>query len=558
MFERLPAVLATHLIVVCLVSEGALRPAVGQVADERVRVLTNARFWTGDSSRPYVDAVAIKGEHVLASGTVEDVRRAAGPEATVEDLGGRFVVPGFIDTHTHFNRAGALLLGLNLLEVSSDTALRRRVAAAHRRLPTGAWMEGGDWGAYDLESRWVPRRSLLDSLLGDRPALIRKWDASQYVANSAALRAAGLDSPAVDDPLTAEHVERVGDVIPDPSFEQRLVEARLALADLARHGVTMIHDITGADQMRLFQYLAERDSLTVRVCARPTLDHWSDLSAVGIESGFGDRWLAICGLKGFVDGIMGNSSARFRESYDHMPGDVGSWRRMMSPRGNLERFIRGADSAGLTPHIHAIGDLAVDTLLDMFERVVQANGTKDRRFRMIHAQVVEEDDFARFGELGIIAEVQPYHAIDDMRWMEERIGERARGAYAFRSLTRGGALLVFGSDWPGTNAAWYPADPLLGIYAAVTRQTLDGYPADGWFPEERITVQEALEAYTIAPAFAASQEHWKGKLAPGYAADLTVLSQDLFAIPPSAIRDVQVLRTMVGGSWIYVAEAPTP
>ncbi len=527
-----------------------------QADGSTVRILHNARFWTADSARPSAEAIAIRGDRILAVGTLGDVRRAAGPDAVEENLGGRFVVAGFIDTHTHFARAGQLLLGVNLLDVSSDSALRRRVTEAHERLPAEAWMIGGDWGAYDLETTWNPRRVLLDSLTGNRPVLLSKWDRTAYVANSAALRAAGMAPRG--DVLAEDDVDRIRRRIPEPSFAQRLAEARLALRDLSRHGVTMIHDITGAAQLRLFQHLAERDSLTVRVCARPTLDHWVDLAAVGVVTGFGNEWIQFCGLKGFVDGIMGNSSARFREPYRHRPGELGSWRDMMSPPGNMERLIVGADSAGLTPNIHAIGDLAVDTLLDMYAGAIQTNGVKDRRFRMIHAQVIEEDDFVRFGRLGIIAEVQPYHAIDDMRWMEERIGVRARGAYAFRSLKRGGALLVFGSDWPGTNASWYPADPLLGIYAAVTRQTLDGEPEGGWYPEERLTVQEALEAYTIGPAYAAFQENWKGRLLPGYVADLAVLSHDLFGVSPGDLRQVRVLRTMVGGTWVYEGEAPTP
>jgi predicted amidohydrolase YtcJ len=351
---------------------------------------------------------------------------------------------------------------------------------------------------------------------------------------------------------------RVRRAIPPPSFEQGLAENRLALADLARHGVTTIHDITGAEQMGLFQYLRDHDSLTVRVCARPTLDKWQQLAEVGLRNNFGGEWINVCGLKGFVDGIMGNSSAMFREPYVHTPESRGQWRTMMSPPGNMERLILSADSAGLTPNIHAIGDLAVDTLLDMFEMAIATNGPRDRRFRMIHAQVVEADDFSRFGELGIIAEINPFHAIDDMRWMEDRIGARSVGAYPFRSLKDGGALLVFGSDWPGTNAAWYPADPVQMIYAAVTRKTLDGYPERGWYPDQRLTVQEALEAHTVNAAYAAFEDDRKGKLAPGYLADLAVLSQDLFEVAPDAIKDVRVLRTMVGGRWVYVAGTLTP
>lgn len=539
----------------CLVSAG-WRTGAAQQAPDAVRVLLNGRIWTGDGTRPRVEALAIRGDRIVHVGSATDVLAAAGPGAVREDLRGAFVTPGFIDTHTHFERAGQLLLGVNLLDVSSDAGLRRRVAEADRRLPPDAWMVGGDWGAYDLESSWAPSRALLDSLLGARPAVLSKWDRSVTVANTAALRAAGLDPRRHDGRLSDAERAAVLRAVPPPSFDQRLAEARLAFQDLVRHGVTEIHDITGPGAMRVFHYLAERDSLPVRVCARPTLDQWEHLAALGITTGFGSPWLRICGLKGFVDGIMGNSSAMFREPYRHRPETRGQWRAMMSPPGTMERLIRGADSVGLTPQVHAIGDLAVDTLLDMFEAVIRADSTKDRRFRVIHAQVVEPDDFARFGRLSIIAEVQPYHAIDDMRWMEDRIGERARGAYAFRSLAAAGALLVFGSDWPGTNASWYPAEPLLGIYAAVTRQTLDGEPAGGWYPEERVSVEAALNAYTTAAAFAGFEEDRKGRLARGYLADLVVLSDDLFAIPPERIKDVRVWKTMVGGRWVFEAPAP--
>ena len=292
----------------------------------------------------------------------------------------------------------------------------------------------------------------------------------------------------------------------------------------------------------------------MRVYARPTLDMWEHLSAVGITHGYGDEYLKIGGLKGFVDGIMGNSSALFREPYDHQPDQSGIWRTMVLEPPGIAELIRAADSVGLTPQVHAIGDLAVDTLLDWFEAAIERNGPGDHRFRMIHAQVVEEDDFARFGELGVIAEVQPYHAIDDMRWMEERIGhERCRGAYAFKSLMEGGALLSFGSDWPGTNAAWYPAKPLLGIYAAVTRQTLEGEPPEGWFPEERVDVETAIRAYTINNAFAAREEHSKGSIEAGKLADFTVVDRDLTAIAPADIKDVRVLGTIVGGRVFYAA-----
>lgn len=523
----------------------------GLSAQDTALVLLPARVWTGAAAAPWAVAVAVQRGRVIAVGSAAEVRQAAGPAARTERFPGRLIVPGFIDTHTHFLRAGELLLGVNLLDVSDDAALARRVREAHGRLPEGSWMVGGDWGAYDLETPWVPRRETLEAITGARPALLSKWNRSQYLANAAALAAAGIDPAGHSGLLTPDEAARVRAVIPPPSFAQRLAEARLALKDLASHGVTTIHDITPADAMRLFQHLAASDALTVRVCARPTLDHWEELANNGIQTGFGNEWIRICGLKGFVDGIMGNSSAMFREPYRHRPDTRGQWRAMMSPPGAMERSIAGADSAGLTPHVHAIGDLAIDTLLDFYEAVAGGRDGGQRRLRVIHAQVVEPDDFARFGRLGLIAEVQPYHAIDDMRWMEERIGDRARGAYAFRSLLEGGAVLAFGSDWPGTNASWYPAEPLLGIYAAVTRQTLEGRPAGGWYPEERLTVEESLRAYTWGGAYAAFEEQIKGRLAPGYVADLVVLEDDLTRIAPERIKDVRVLGTMVAGRWVY-------
>ncbi|MGH7753794.1 MAG: amidohydrolase, partial [Gemmatimonadales bacterium] len=256
-------------------------------------------------------------------------------------------------------------------------------------------------------------------------------------------------------------------------------------------------------------------------------------------------------LKGFVDGIMGNSSARFYEPY-LTSGDRGSWRTMMDPPGNMLRLLLAADSAGLSPQVHAIGDEGVDTLLDLYAEVFRVNGSRPRRFRVIHAQVLRGGEVAaRMASLGVIAEVQPYHAIDDMRWMEQRIGARARWAYGFRTMQRAGVRLSFGSDWPGTNASWYPANPILGIYAAVTRQTLEGQPAAGWFPEERVDLETALRAYTVNNAYAAGEEAVKGRVAPGYFADLVVLDQDPFQVVPSRLKDVRVMLTLVDGAVVF-------
>ena len=539
-------------------------------------ILVTGRIWTGDSSRPYAEAVAISGDRILAVGSPAELARVAGPSTRRLDLAGRFITPGFIDNHTHFGQAGALLLGVNLLDVADERALARRVREARDRMPKGAWLAGGDWGAYEawaqgstgeasttVKPAFRPVRAMIDSITPDTPALLSRWDRSAYMANARALALAGASCEwegveCVDrimtGHLTQKAADRVRGAIPAKPMEQRLAEARVALAELASFGITTIHDITAADQLEVYQELRRRGELTVRIFARPTMDRVEALRAQGIGPGFGDDMIRLGGLKGFVDGIMGNSSARFYEPY-LTSGKLGEWRVMMNPPGNMERLLFIADSAGWWPMVHAIGDHGIDTLLTMYERVFRANGPKERRWRVIHTQVMRDASVAaRMKRLGVIAEVQPFHAIDDMRWMEERIGTRSRWAYAFATLEKAGVPLSFGSDWPGTNAAWYTANPIIGMYAATTRQTLDGKPDGGWFPEERVSLETALRAYTTVNAWAEGAEGRKGVVAPGALADLAVWDRDPFAVPAQSLRDLKIVMTMLGGR--IVKEAP--
>ena len=566
---RIPCILLCLLVL--------LAPAVGG-AQEADLIITGARIWTGEQAAPRAEAVAVRGNRILAVGSAADVMRHRTPRTQVIEMGGRFISPGFIDNHTHFNSAGALLLGVNLLDVADEAGLVRRVREARDRMPAGAWLVGGDWGAYEAWAQnstgqpagaqqqpragFRPHRAMLDSLTPGTPVLLSKWDRSAHLANGRALAIAGAtcewegvecEGGRPTGRLTSAAAARVRRAMPAKTLDQKLAEARTALAQLRELGVTTIHDITPPDQFEVYQELLRRGELTTRVYARPTLDKWEDLRAVGLRHGMGSDWIRIGGLKGFVDGIMGNSSARFYEPYLHS-GERGSWRPMMDPPGNMQRLLLGADSAGLWPQVHAIGDQAIDTLIDMYEHVMRTNGAKDRRFRIIHTQVIRGPEVAqRMARLGIIAEVQPYHAIDDMRWMEERIGERSKWAYAFRTLHEAGVRLSFGSDWPGTNAAWYTANPMQGIYAAVTRQTLDGAPDGGWFPEQRIDLETALRAYTVNNAWAAGEEAIKGSIAPGKLADLVVLDRDPFDTPAQQLKDVRVLLTIVDGRIVHDA-----
>ena len=540
-------------------------------------IVLAGRAWTGDTDMPSAQGVAVRDGRILAVGTRAEVLTHRGEETRVIDAPDAFLSPGFIDNHTHFASAGALLLGANLLEVADESGLIDRVREARDRLPEGAWLAGGDWGAYEAwaqnstgqgtrageASRFRPQRAMIDSITPATPLLLNRWDRSEYLANERALSLAGADCTwegvecedgGTTGRLSPEAAARVREVIPPKPFDQRLAESRAALTHLAELGVTTIHDNTSPEQLEVFQELYRRAELTVRVYARPTLDKWDELRTAGIRHGFGNEWLRIGGLKGFVDGIMGNSSAHFYEPY-LTTGVRGSWRDMIMEPPGMQELLIGADSAGHWPQVHAIGDQAIDTLLSMYEHTMRVNGPKERRFRVIHTQVIRGAEVAaRMARMGVIAEVQPYHAIDDMRWMEERIGERSRWAYAFRTLEQAGVLLSFGSDWPGTNASWYTADPMKGMYAAVTRQTLDGQPAGGWFPEERVPLETAFRAYTVNNAWAAGEETMKGALVPGMLADLVLLDRDPFEIPPSEIKDVRVLLTVVGGKSVYESE----
>jgi predicted amidohydrolase YtcJ len=560
-------------------------------------IVRNARVWTGDTTQPRAQAIAVRGERLIAVGSNAQVDAHRARHTRVVDAGGRFLTPGFIDDHTHFTQAGALLIGANLLDVHNAEPFAARIKQAVARMSPGAWLTGGDWGAYEdnqmnstgnqtpgalgaasagQRTRFSPDRGIVDSISGETPMLLNRWDRSAYLANGIALERAGLscqrpvmglecDNGTATGRVADSALARVRRAIAPKTFDQRMREGRAALQHLAELGVTTIHDITPPAQLPVFTELKRRSELTVRVFARPTLDKWNELSYAGISPGFGDDWIRIRALKGFVDGIQGNSTARFYEPQLHS-GSRGTWRDSsntgatdgpgsgMNPPGNMERLLFGLDSAGWWANVHAIGDEAIDTVLTIMEKVFAANGPKERRWRVIHSQVIRNAEVAqRYRKLGVIAEVQPYHAIDDMRWMEERIGTRARWAYAFKTFHDAGVPLLFGSDWPGTNASWYTANPMIIIYAAVTRQTMDGKPEGGWFPQERLDLETSLRSYTVNNAWAEGEEANKGMLRAGMLADFVIIDRDLFETAEPEIKDAKILLTVVGGRVVHSA-----
>ena len=342
------------------------------------------------------------------------------------------------------------------------------------------------------------------------------------------------------------------------SRERRLRQTKNALAEIRKYGVTNVSDMSDDEQLEIYHELHTAGELTVRIHFRPGLDRWKQMADHEVKVGAGDAWIRLGALKGHIDGIMGNSTARFFAPYSNDANNRGRWRPLMVNaegkfvEGKFLKYMLDADRAGLQLTVHAIGDEANHLLLDYLEELNKQNGKRDRRFRLVHAQVIAPADFERLGRLGVVAEVQPFHLSDDMRWMEERIGrERCRGAYAFKSIQDGGAVLSFGTDWPGTSASEYPINPMLGLYAAVTRQTVKGDPAGGWFPEQRISIQDAIRAYTYNTAYANFEEKIKGSIEPGKLADLAVLSKNLLRIEAREILNTEVLYTIVGGSVVY-------
>ncbi len=569
-------------------------------------VLLNGRVYTLDDANPWAEAVAIQGEKIIAVGSNGEVEGLTGSNTRTIDLDGAFALPGFNDAHVHIDATGALLTGANLLDVHVADAFTERLAGAASRLPEGSWITRGDWGAYELwamgsagtmeeeapQERFKPHRDMIDDVTPDHPVLVNRHDREVFLANSKALELAGVNertraprggtierdaSGRLTGILTGTAVDLVRRVIPPLPFDTRLANFMAVLEEARAGGVTTIQDLTRAPQVQVYREVQRRGELTCRIQLRPMLDMVEHVDALGISEGVGDDWIKFIGLKAWVDGIMGSSGAMFFEPYDHMPQYKGLVREIMKPEGRrgaalsmdvndhytdfppggFERLLEAAVPTGVPPHVHAIGTLGNRILLDVYDKVLKEHDMvdSDHRWRVIHAQVVHPADMPRFGELNLVAEINPYHVTDDMRWMEERIGtDRSEWAYAFRDLKEAGAVLIFGSDSPGTNAARYYLSPVYGLYAAVSRQTLDGEPAEGWFPDQRLTIEEAIEAYTKAPAWATFEEDIKGTLEPGMLADVAVYDTDLVEAGhnnPASLLEASVLYTIAGGKVVY-------
>ena len=553
------------LALLCAVA--AVAQISGQSKPAADLIVTNAKIWTGDASRPNAQAVAVLGERIVAVGSASDVTAWQGAKTRVIDAGGKLVTPGFNDAHVHFVDGGLSLDAIKLNDVTSAQEFASRIGERAKQTPQGEWILGGDWD----ETKWTPAvyptKELIDPVTPDTPVWVSRYDGHMGLANSVALKRAGITGKTPDPPggvivrdaqgnptgaLKDAATDLLSGVIPDLTHEQRMRAVKRALAHAASVGVTSVqHMNPDYADIAVYSELLDRGELTTRIYAAPLITQVDDQAKIGIRRAFGDSYLRIGALKAYADGSLGSRTAYFFEAFSDQPDNRGLLSDEMHPISLMRDRMMKGDAAGLQLCTHAIGDAGISAILDIYSEIESAHGPADRRWRIEHAQHMAARDFDRFAKLHVIASVQPYHAIDDGRWAEGRIGhDRASRTYAFRTFLDHGVRLAFGTDW---NVA--PLNPMLGLYAAVTRATLDGKNPNGWFPEQKLSLAEALTAYTMGSAYAEFQETQKGSITPGKLADMVILSDDLFAIDPMKIRDVKVLTTIVGGKVVYDAGA---
>ncbi len=526
-------------------------------------VFTNGKIWTVDSSAPEAEAVAVFNGRIINVGSSKAVQKYVGKNTKIIDLKKQRMLPGFIDNHTHFMNGGFQLQSVDLRTAKSENDFASIIKKRSDERP-GKWITGGDWDHDLWKSGKLPAKEMIDAYTPNTPVFVNRYDGHMALANSYVLKLAGITKNTPDpaggtivrDPVTGEPTGLLKDeamtpiyrMIPAPTDDDMLAAARGGLDEARKHGVTSIQDMAysnGERDIKTYVELKRRDELTARMNCVSYISNWKSLALSGVQSPFGDEMIRIGFMKAFVDGSLGSSTALFFEKFLNedtygLPMDV-------VIDGRLERWATSADSSRLQLRVHAIGDSANSLTLDMFERIVKKNPVWDRRFRIEHAQHIHPKDFKRFAALGVIASVQPYHTIDDGRWAVKRIGDtRCKTTYPFRSFLDNGIKMCFGSDWTVG-----PLDPLLGIYAAATRRTIDGANPNGWYPEQKITVKEAIECYTVNNAYAAFEENEKGSITVGKLADFVLLSDDILSIDPTAIERTQVVMTVLGGKIIY-------
>jgi predicted amidohydrolase YtcJ len=528
-------------------------------------IVTNAAIYTVDKQHPNAEAVAVIGDRIVAVGSSAEIDLWRGPDTKMIDARGKLLLPGFNDAHLHFISGGAQLDQVNLTDAASPEEFAGRIAAQVKKTLKGEWILGGRWDETKWPNPELPTKEVVDPVTGNTPIFVERYDGHLSLANSAAMKLAGINAKTPDVPggvvvrdangnptgiFKDAAQELINKAIPPMSHERRMRAARRALEHAASLGVTSVQHMNPefAD-VAVYSEIAEKGEFTARIYAVPMETDWHDQAKVGIRHSWGSTYLRLGAVKGYADGSLGSRTAYMFEPFADDPENRGLLSDEMHPPSAMCDRLMQADAAGLQVRIHAIGDRAISMTLDIFSDIEQEHGYHDQRFAIEHAQHMAEKDFERFAALHVIASMQPYHAIDDGRWAEKRLGhQRARYSYAWRSFLDHGVTLAFGTDWPVA-----PLNPMLGLYAAVTRATLDGKNPDGWVPEEKITLSEAVEAYTLGSAFAEFQENQKGSITPGKLADMVILSDNIFDLKPNAIRNVKVETTIVGGKVVHGA-----
>ncbi len=514
----------------------------------------NATIWTGDSDNPNATLLMTQDNKIVYVGN--DIK--ALHYDSVVDMKGNMIVPGFMDNHTHFLSGGYQLQSVNLRAAKSPKEFVKIMKEYLSGVKDHRWIQGGDWD-HEAWGGQLPTKEWIDSISPDNPIFVTRYDGHMALANSVALKRAGIDKntktpvggeiekdPATGEPtgiLRDDAMNLVYEKIPDPSQKELDEMIQRAAAHALQNGLTQVHDMGsygGWIDLATYQRAYKQDKLGIRIYSVVALSTWKKLAEYIKKNGKGNDMLRWGGVKGFVDGSLGSTTALFYKPYLDKPNSTGIW---VTDSTELRNQILSADSSGLQVMVHAIGDKAIDYLLNVYREAERISGTKSHRLRVEHAQHLSSAAIPEFAALNIIPSMQPYHAIDDGRWAYKRLEkERLGRTYAFNSLLKAKARLTFGSDWTVA-----PLNPLLGIYAAVTRQTLDGKNPEGWFPEQKISVEEALRCYTVNNAYAGFQEDRLGMLKVGYLADFVALDKNLFSIPPEEIKDVKVNMTVVDG-----------
>jgi predicted amidohydrolase YtcJ len=526
-------------------------------------IVRNAHIWTVNPKQPQAEALAVLNGRLVAVGSDAQVMLWRGARTRVVDADGARLLPGFNDAHVHFSDGGATLSAVQLTNVTSLEEFTQRVAEYAAQQPKGEWIRNGNWD----ESKWLPAmlptRRDIDVVTPNNPAALDRYDGHMVLANSKALALAGITAKTPDPPggvivrdATGEPTGALKDAaialleraVPPLDAAQRRRAIERAMQEAASHGVTSVQDMSlDYGDLAVYSRLLDEHKLNVRVYGAPLITKVEDQAQLGIGHAFGGPSLRIGALKMFADGSLGSRTAYFIQPYADEPENRGLLFSDMLPLITAGQRLMRADATNLQVCTHAIGDAAVKTVLDLYAAVDKSDGPRDRRWRIEHSQHLAPADFARFAQLNVIASVQPYQAIDDGRWAEARIGhERAARMHAYRTFLDHGVRLAFGTDWPVA-----PLDPILTLYAAVTRATLDGKNPEGWFPEQKLTIQEAIATYTMGSAYAEFQEHEKGSIETGKLADMVLLSKDVLNVAPAAIRNTHVLKTWLGGIEIF-------